>query len=104
MLIKESNRVVLCGIVLQEILQGIRDAKKHATTKDLLIKFPYLDMDKKIYVKAASLYRDLRGKGITVPSADAAIAVLALHHRIPLFTKDDHFNVIAKHSKLALYS
>ena len=102
-LIRENNRAVLCGIVIQEVLQGIRDRGSHAATKELLIKFPYLDMNKEVYIAAASLYRDLRGKGITIPSADAAIAALALHHRIPLFTRDEHFSVIARLSKLELY-
>ncbi|NTW57942.1 MAG: PIN domain nuclease [Nitrospirae bacterium] len=103
-LIRENNRAVLCGIVIQEVLQGIRERGSHAATKGLLIKFPYLDRNREVYIAAASLYRHLRGKGITIPSTDAAIAALALHHRIPLFTRDEHFSVIARHSKLELYS
>jgi hypothetical protein len=103
-LIKEHNRAVLCGIILQEVLQGIRDNKVHAATKERLIKLPYLDMSKEIHLAAASLYRSLRAKGITVPSVDTSIAALAILNHIPLFTKDDHFNLIAKHTKLTLYS
>ncbi len=103
-LIREHNRAVLCGIILQEVLQGIRDNKSHAATKERLTKLPYLDMSKEIYLAAASLYRLLRAKGITVPSADTTIAALAIFNHIPLFTKDDHFNIIAKHTKLELYS
>jgi len=103
-LIREHNRAVLCGIILQEVLQGIRDNKSHAATKERLTKLPYLDMSKEIHLAAASLYRLLRAKGITVPSADASIAALAIFNHIPLFTKDDHFNIIAKHTKLELYS
>ena len=100
----DNNRAVLCGIVIQEVLQGIRDSGSHVATRVLLVKFPYLDMDKAVYLEAAALYRDLRTKGMTIPSTDAAIAALALHHRIPLFTRDEHFSVIASHRKLALYS
>ena len=104
-LIKDNNRAVLCGLVIQEVLQGIRDRGSHAATKALLIKFPYLDMDKDVYLEAASLYRDLRAKGTTIPSSDAAIAALALHHRLPLFSRDEHFRVIADHNRnLELYS
>jgi predicted nucleic acid-binding protein len=103
-LIREHNQVVLCGIVLQEVLQGIRDNKSHATTKERLTKLPYLDMSKDIHLAAASLYRSLRAKGITVPSADTAIAALAIFNHIPLFTKDAHFNTIAKHTRLELYA
>jgi predicted nucleic acid-binding protein len=37
-------------------------------------------------------------------SSDTSIAALAILNHIPLFTKDDHFNVIAKYTKLELYS
>jgi predicted nucleic acid-binding protein len=103
-LIKEYNRAVLCGIVLQEVLQGIKNDKSHAATKEQLQKFPYLDMGKEVYLAAATLYRSLRAKGITVPSADTAIAALAILNHIPLYTGDEHFSIIAEHSRLKLYS
>lgn len=102
-LIRDHNQAVLCGIILQEILQGIRDNKSHAATKERLTRLPYLDMNKEIHLEAASLYRSLRAKGITVPSADTSIAALAIFNRIPLYTKDDHFSIIAKHTRLGLY-
>jgi predicted nucleic acid-binding protein len=102
-LIREHNRAVLCGIILQEILQGIRDNKSHAVTKERMTKLPYLDMSKEVHLAAASLYRSLRAKGMTVPSADTSIAALAILNHIPLYTKDEHFNIIAKHTKLELY-
>jgi predicted nucleic acid-binding protein len=103
-LIREHNQAVLCGVILQEVLQGIRDNKSHAATKERLTKLPYLDMSKEVHLAAASLYRLLRAKGITVPSADTSIAALAILHHIPLYTKDEHFSIIAKHTKLELYS
>ena len=102
-LIRGHNRVVVCGIILQEILQGIRDNKSHTATKEQLMKFPYLDMSRNVHLAAAALYRSMRVKGITVPSADTAIAALAMHHHISLYTKDDHFRVIAQYTKLDLY-
>jgi hypothetical protein len=102
-LIRVHNQAVICGIVLQEILQGIRDIKSFTATKARLQKLPYLDMGKEVYLAAATLYRSLRAKGVTVPSADTAIAALAILHRIPLFTRDEHFSIIAEHSRLELY-
>ena len=62
-------------------------------------------MSKEIYLAAASLYCSLRAKGVTVPSADtSSIAALAILNHIPLYTKDDHFNTIAKYTRLELYS
>ena len=102
-LIRVHNQAVICGIVLQEILQGIRDIRSFTATKSRLQKLPYLDMGKEVYLAAAALYRSLRAKGITVPSTDTAIAALAILHRVPLFTGDENFSIIAEHSRLELY-
>jgi predicted nucleic acid-binding protein len=40
---------------------------------------------------------------VAVPSTDAAIAAIAIHHELPLFTGDDHFADIARHSNLKLF-
>ncbi|HUL00330.1 MAG TPA: PIN domain nuclease [Nitrospirota bacterium] len=103
-LIREHNQAVLCGIILQEVLQGIRDNKSYVATKERLTKLPYLDMSKEIHLAAATLYRLLRAKGVTVPSADTSIAALAILNNVPLYSKDDHFNTIAKYTRLELYS
>jgi predicted nucleic acid-binding protein len=60
-------------------------------------------MSKEVYLAASSLYRALRAKGITVPSADISIAALAIMNHIPLYSKDGHFSIIAEHSRLSLY-
>ena len=103
-LIQDNNQAVMCGIVLQEILQGIRDGKSHALTRDLLLKLPYLETGKDVHLAASDLYRALRSKGITVPSTDAVIAALAMANRLPLYSKDEHFSVIALHSRLELFA
>lgn len=101
-LIKEENQVCLCGIVLQEVLQGIKDKKNYNLAKNILSKFPFVQTNKNTYLLAAEIYRDLRKKGVTVPSIDATIAAIALKNNLPIFTTDKHFNLISKHTKLTL--
>lgn len=102
-LIRDNNRAMICGIVLQEVLQGIRDEKSYALTKDRLSKLPYLEIEKETYLYASSLYRVLRAKGITVPPVDVTLAGLAVQNNIPLYTRDEHFKAIARHSGLKLF-
>lgn len=102
-LIRDNNRAVICGIILQEVLQGIRDDKSYTLTKDRLLRLPYLELDKDTYTYASSLYRILRAKGITVPPVDVSLAGLAVQRDIPLFTRDEHFKAIARHSGLKLF-
>ena len=57
-LIRDNNRAVICGIILQEILQGIKDNQSYEITKQRLIKLPFIDTDKEIYLYASSLYKN----------------------------------------------
>lgn len=102
-LIKDNNRAIICGVVLQEALQGIRDNTSYELTKEKLSKLSFLDTNKETYIYASSLYRTLRRKGITIPSIDITIASIAILNRIPLFTKDEHFKTIARYSELKLF-
>lgn len=101
-LIKGQNRVAICGIVLQEILQGIRDQQSFETTRQRLIFLPFLEDGREVHILAASLYRDLRRNGITVPSTDVLIAAIAIHHGFLLMSGDRHFLDIAAFSNLQL--
>ena len=47
---RDKNRAVTCGIILQEILQGIRDDKSYTQTKDRLSRLPSLEIDKETYI------------------------------------------------------
>lgn len=102
-LIGNNNKALICGIILQEVLQGIKDNKSYEITKQRFSKLPFIDTNKETYLYASALYRTLRSKGITVPSVDTTIAALAIQNKIPLFTKDEHFKIVAKHFGLRLY-
>ena len=102
-LIKDHNRVVLCGIVLQELLQGIRDKKSFELVRERLRKFPFIETKREDWIVAASLYKELRAKGITLPPADVTIAATALHNNITLFSRDGNFGVLAESYGLKLY-
>ena len=96
-LIKESNRACICGIIMQEVLQGIREDREHSLVKERLELLPFLEAGKHTYMAAADIYRKLRRKGNTVPGADALIAAIAAEHEARLFTLDtSHFKMIAE--------
>jgi predicted nucleic acid-binding protein len=103
-LIRDNNRAVICGIVLQEILQGIKDDKSYETTRERLSKLPFIGTGKEIYIYASSLYRILKRKGITIPSVDTTIAAIAIFNGLSLFTRDEHFKVMVRYSELKLYN
>lgn len=102
-LIQGTNKAAICGIILQEILQGIKDDEGYNSTKERLSRLPFINTDKDIYLYASSLYRTLRSQGFTIPSGDVTIAALAILRKVPLFTKDKHFKDIAQNSPLELH-
>ncbi len=103
-LIKGYNRVVICGLILQEILQGIKDDRGYKATRKRLSRLPFVDTHKEAYLYAADLYRNLRRKGLTIPPIDVTIAAIAITSKLPLFTKDMHFKKIAGISELELFN
>ncbi|MDY0170783.1 MAG: PIN domain nuclease [Thermoguttaceae bacterium] len=100
-LIENGEDLCLCGLVLAEILQGIRSDSAYRRTKDYLSDLIYLPMRRTTFVRAAEMYRSLRKKGITIRKpVDCMIASVAIEHDLALLHNDRDFDQIARHSKL----
>jgi predicted nucleic acid-binding protein len=86
----------LCPVIIQEILQGIKDNKSFNKVKDALLSFNIIEIDPvKAAVGAAKIYRKLRKKGITIrKSNDCLIAFYALESNIKIVHKDRDFDLI----------
>ncbi|MCX8042629.1 MAG: PIN domain-containing protein [Desulfobacterota bacterium] len=89
-----SDAAVLCGIVLCEILQGIKDPHVKESVKSDFEMLPYLEMSKEAWADAALTNQSLRHKGITIPPSDIFIASLAKLHQCSIYTIDTHFKKI----------
>jgi hypothetical protein len=90
----QTNRVVLTGIILAELMQGIRNPKEEEHLEELLMGVNLLEIDNSLWVKAGRLSSSLRRKGTNLPLTDTAIAILALENDLILFTFDNHFKQI----------
>jgi predicted nucleic acid-binding protein len=100
-LIEIEEDLCLCGIILAEVLQGIRSDTDYIETKDYLADLIFLPMGQATFVRAAELYRSLRKRGVTIRKpVDCMIAAVAIEHDIRLLHNDRDFDSIAKHSKL----
>jgi predicted nucleic acid-binding protein len=100
-LIGENADICVCGVILTEVLQGIRDDKEYAATSARFESLIYLPMSQRTFRKAAELYRTLRRKGVTIRNAvDCMIAAVAIEHDIPLLHQDRDFTALAQHSGL----
>ncbi|MBI4366767.1 MAG: PIN domain nuclease [Deltaproteobacteria bacterium] len=103
-LIRGQNRVCICGLIRQEILQGIHHPQELAHTLRFLRQLPFLNTRAVTYDRAAELFRLVARHGTQIPTVDATIAAIAIEHTVPLFTLDRrHFFAIAQMAPLHLY-
>jgi predicted nucleic acid-binding protein len=89
-----QGEVVTCGVVLFELLQGIKSPREEAQVLSAFQAIPHLEMTGALWIKAGQLSSQLRKKGYTLPLSDIIIATLALEHTYSLLTVDRHFDAI----------
>ncbi len=101
-LIEQSEPVVLAGVVVTEVLQGLsRDAEQ---IESFLLQWEVLQpRGPETYVHAAAVYRLARSRGLTLTTVDVLIAALTLENGASLFTLDQDFTRLAKIAPLQLY-
>jgi len=104
-LIDADAPIVLCSVIIQEILQGIKEDKDFSATKDNLTGFELLIIDPlEAAYGAASLYRSVRKKGITIrKSNDCLIAFYSIFFNAVLLHNDEDFIRIAQHTTLEIF-
>ena len=102
-LIEQGENISLCGVILTEILQGIRDDCAFHRTRAYLDFLQLLPMTQEIFIEAAQIYRTLRTQGITVRKpVDCMIAATALAYNAQLLHNDRDFTAIAQHYPLQI--
>ena len=89
-----QGEVVTCGVVLFELLQGIKSPKEEALVLSAFQAVPHLETTDRLWIKAGQLSSNLRKKGHALPLSDIIIAALALENNCSLLTVDRHFDVI----------
>lgn len=95
--LSEGEDICICGIILTEVLQGIREDSDYRKTLSRFDSFLLLKMNRSTFVKAAELYRTIQRHGITIrKTVDCMIAAVAIENNIPLLHKDKDFDPIEK--------
>jgi len=102
--IADNQPMVLPGVVLTEILLGLKSEAEAERIAALLTAFETAPaFDHADYLAAAAIYRTCRSQGYTVRSTiDCLIAQLCLRHDFTLLTKDRDFQAIARFFPLRL--
>lgn len=96
-LIDRGEDFCACGVILAEVLQGIREDREHRKTKAYLEDLIYLDLPRKAYLRAADIYRSLRASGVTIRNTVAClIAAACIEHDVILLHNDRDFDAISR--------
>jgi len=100
-LLVNREDLCICGIILTEVLQGIRKDSEFLKTKKLFSNLVFLPMRYSTFLKSAEIYRSLRQKGITIRKpVDCMIASVALESEIALLDNDKDFDPIEKYFQM----
>lgn len=100
-LIEAREDLCICGFVLTEVLQGIRDERQFVATKHQFENLIYLADDRSTFELAATIYRNLRQQGITIRNAvDCLIAAVVIQHNVAILENDRDFCFIDEHYPL----
>jgi predicted nucleic acid-binding protein len=102
-----SEQSVLVGdIILTEILQGFDSDKEFRLAKQALDSLDCIHLGgKSLAIKAASNFRFLRSKGITIrKTVDILIGSWCIEHEVKLLHNDKDFDQIATQLALQIYA
>lgn len=86
-----TNQAAITGVIIAELLQGIKHKKESERLQVLLRSIHYLPTEDSDWFAAGQLAQQLRMSGLTLPLADILIAVIAQRNEIPVLTVDKHF-------------
>ena len=103
LLITRREDICLCGVILTEVLQGIRDDEEQVKTQAIFSDLLYLPMTRETFLSAAHIYRSLRARGTTIRnSIDCMIAAVCIENKVALLHNDRDFDLISKHFDLKI--
>ena len=101
-MVLEDIPLTVPGIVLQELLSGVRSTGQFSRLERLVEGFPILLAERAHHVAAARIFNVCRRKGISPSAIDCLIAALAISSEAPLLTVDEDFQKMASHCHLRL--
>lgn len=87
--------VLTTGVILQELLQGIRGPKGREAIVARFVTLPFLVPDRQDHIDAATLHGACRRRGLQVGTIDVLLAQLCLRHELTILTTDRDFESIA---------
>jgi predicted nucleic acid-binding protein len=102
-LTREKNKLVVPGIVLQELLSGIKEPIQAEKIINIMEGYPIILATKEHHIEASNIATACRQKGVAAATVDCLIAAQCIMNNGVLLTLDEDFKHISKHCALRLY-
>jgi hypothetical protein len=100
----QQTRVILLGVVRQEVLSGIREMQQFERIRQKLRSFPDFSLTTENYEKAAEFYNICRARDIQGSPTDFLLCAVSHRYNFPIFTTDKDFEHFQKYLDFQLYS
>jgi len=97
-ILRRESRAAIPVVVLGEFRYGIAASRHRSEYENWLEKhlpaFDILAVTEHTAMAYAALRVALKKAGQPIPANDAWIAALALEHRLPILSRDEHFDIV----------
>jgi len=95
--LSEEKDVFITGLIVQEILTGVKNKKDRDRVRKELDRFILVSPTLETHIQAAEIFDACRKKGFTIRSIiDCLIASLALEYDLTLLENDKDYSFISK--------
>jgi predicted nucleic acid-binding protein len=102
-LTRDKQRVVVPGIVIQELLSGIKEPSQAEKIMRIMEGYPVLLATQDHHIEAANISNGCRKAGVSAATIDCLIAAQCILENGILLTLDDDFSLMARHCTLRIY-
>ncbi len=100
--LERGDTVVTTGIVLQELLQGVRGPVQASRIAAEFSPLPVIVPEIEDPIEAAALRNQRRRNGVRVGTIVALLARLCIRHELSMLSTDKDFEGVARHTPLVL--
>lgn len=95
----DTDEIVTCLPVIQEVLQGFDDQRAYHLAREAMFAFPVVEspLAAEVFHLAVDLFRSARRAGLTIRSGtDCLIGACALRNSLAVLHRDRDFDALAR--------
>jgi len=97
-ILRQATEIAVPVIVLGEYRYGVRQSRERQRYEQWLMEslpnYRILDVDQETTIYYATLRTELKKAGTPIPANDAWVAALCRQYRLPILSRDQHFDIV----------